>query len=458
MTLDSEWVVVHRLALLSGIEPQNIHCCIQSCIAYTGQYVHDERCPFCNEGRYTKHGHPQRTFMYIPLIPQLQALFHNPTIIEQMAYRHNFVQSDRLIRDVFDGKWYHKLRSRHVVVDGPHDRRRGGPSATPILLQNFNLPPQIRTRLENLICVGSFLAPFDDERAVLADGDGDIVAIEKLLNIKGHNAIQGVQNITGHGKPRPSLDPRHLPLHSHQSYLKTHNKLQSATTRTEKAAIAKQTGIRGPPALRRVESLDYSKSFPYEWMHLFLENIVPTLVNLWTGRFKGLDSDDIWEEIGAETVGAIKDIPAAFVRALGNIAHDPWGFWFMYLAPIILKDRFEDVKYYDHMCELAGMMKKMLQFQLTHEDRLSTCTLPIHGLLHVASGIRFCGPVWTSWTFYMERYCGFLQAHLHSRQFPWSNISRRVLYMAYLTQVTVKYDLGEDFRFLIHVCACLSIN
>ncbi|KAG1781258.1 hypothetical protein EV702DRAFT_963116, partial [Suillus placidus] len=150
---------------------------------------------------------------------------------------------------------------------------------------------------------------------------------------------------------------------------------------------------------------------------------------------------------------------------------EAWGFWFMYVAPIVLKDRFENVKYYDHMCELAGMMKKMLQFQLTHgeidaldkglikwvktykeyyyqyaEDRLSTCTLPIHGLLHVASGIRYCGPVWTSWTFYMERYCGFLQAHLHSRRFPWSNISWRVLYMAYLTQVTVKYDLGEDFR------------
>ncbi|KAG1764787.1 hypothetical protein EDD22DRAFT_759064, partial [Suillus occidentalis] len=60
-------------------------------------------------------------------------------------------------------------------------------------------------------------------------------------------------------------------------------------------------------------------------------------------------------------------------------------------------------------------------------------------LLHVASGIRYCGPVWTSWTFYMECYCGFLQAHLHSCRFPWSNISRRVLYMAYLTQVTVKY-------------------
>ena len=321
MKLDSEWVVIHRLALLSGFEPQNVHCCINSCIAYTGHYIHDESCPFCKEARYTSRGRPRRTFLYIPLIPRLQALFHNPTMIEQMAYRQNFAPSDRVIRDVFDGNWYRQLCSRHVVIDSvkrrhkyfdkQHDialalsadsyllfkRRRGGPSATPIILQNFNLPPQIRTRLENLICVGvipgphqpkdieSFLVPFDDECALLADGvrtfdactkshfdlhayvifeDGDIVAIEKLLNIKGHNAIypcqsceiHGVRNITGRGtvyytplgtpdldhQPRPSLDPHNLPLRSHQSYLEMHHELKVSTVK-EKAIIAKQSGI-----------------------------------------------------------------------------------------------------------------------------------------------------------------------------------------------------------------------
>jgi hypothetical protein len=69
------------------------------------------------------------------------------------------------------------------------------------------------------------------------------------------------------------------------------------------------------------------------------------------------------------------------------------------------------------------------------EDRLSTCTLPVHGLLHVAAGIRFCSPIWTSWTFSMERYCGILQAALQSQRSPWSNLNGRVLRMAYLSQV-----------------------
>ncbi|KAF9228535.1 hypothetical protein BS17DRAFT_683379, partial [Gyrodon lividus] len=90
-----------------------------------------------------------------------------------------------------------------------------------IILQNLNLPPEIRTHLRNLICVGvvpgphqpkdlgSFLSPLDDKYAALANGihthnaqdeiefslhgyvifkNGDILAIEKILNIKGHNA------------------------------------------------------------------------------------------------------------------------------------------------------------------------------------------------------------------------------------------------------------------------------
>ena len=65
-------------------------------------------------------------------------------------------------------------------------------------------------------------------------------------------------------------------------------------------------------------------------MHLFLENLTKNLMNLWTGKFKGLDvgSEDyeiapaVWEEIGRETAAAVKDIPADFVRALRNIADE----------------------------------------------------------------------------------------------------------------------------------------
>jgi hypothetical protein len=76
-------------------------------------------------------------------------------------------------------------------------------------------------------------------------------------------------------------------------------------------------------------------------------------------------------------------------------------------------------------------------------ERLSTCTLTIHGLLHICDNIRFCGPVWTTWTFWMERYCGYLQAGLKSRTHPWANLNNRVLHKAYLEQIDIYYDLQD---------------
>jgi hypothetical protein len=71
-----------------------------------------------------------------------------------------------------------------LAIDGflLFNRRRGGPSATPLLVKVFNLDPLIRSHLEHLICVGtipgpkqpkdlgSFLVPFDNECALMACG------------------------------------------------------------------------------------------------------------------------------------------------------------------------------------------------------------------------------------------------------------------------------------------------
>jgi len=124
-------------------------------------------------------------------------------------------------------------------------QRCKGPSGTPILLQNYNLPPNIQTHSKNLLCVGivpgprqpkdlgSFLVPLDNECAELAYGiqtfdalqqvsfkmhayiilkSGDFVVIECFLNLKGHNSFYPcrsckVQAVHGLGKTY------YVPLH-----------------------------------------------------------------------------------------------------------------------------------------------------------------------------------------------------------------------------------------------------
>ena len=462
LDISSYWVILHRLAILSEIEPVWYDCCVNSCLAYTGEYEALDCCPDCNATRFNDNGKPRRKFCYLPLIPRLQGYFQNPRMIERLSYRHSYQYDPNNISDIFDSLHYQTLLKETVFVDGKpldhsffsdqHDiavsvcfdgyllynRRRSGPSATPILLQNYNLHPSIRTHMSMLICLGvvpgpkgprrlgSFLFPFDEECVRLAFGVptfncaaqeefllhaynifglGDILAIEKFLRLKGHNGITPCRSCEIKAIHDPSIpestyyvplahpkipgqklrswDPSSLPMRMHKTWDQVVTKIESAQYKYEKEKIAKHYGIKGRPALQRMSSLDYARGFPWEFMHLFLENLTKNLINLWTGKFKGLDvgSEDyeiapaVWEEIGRETAAAVKDIPADFVRALGNIADErstynaeALSFWFIYLAPILLEGRFKNPKYHTHLCELAEIMKICLQFSISHEE------------------------------------------------------------------------------------------
>lgn len=408
LQLDSDWVLLHWICTLTGVKPVMLDCCPKSCVCYSQKYAHLDACPHCHTSRHNDSGKPRAQFCYFPLIPRLQALFRSQDMIEIMLYRARFVSSTTNIRDVFDSDWYQKLLHTHVEVDGkalphrffssPHaialslatdgfllfGRRRSGPSAMPILLQNLNLPPKVRTRPENLICLGvipgprqpkdleSFLCPLDDECAKLAQGVetynassqeffdlyayivakiGDILAIEKFLSIKGHNSLSGYRSceikgilhplqsnyyyptnfpVTHGNQPEQSWNPFKLPMRTHKSWLQILDEIAAMPTKSRQDALMKHYGLNGRPALHRVSSLDYARCCPWEWMHLLLENVCPNLVSLWTGTFKNLDqgheqyeiAPHIWEEIGRETADAVCYIPAAFVRVLQNIATD----------------------------------------------------------------------------------------------------------------------------------------
>ncbi|KAJ2913165.1 hypothetical protein MD484_g7253, partial [Candolleomyces efflorescens] len=469
----------------------------------------------------------------------------------------------QVIKDVFDGELYRKLLKKRVIVDRHKQghkffsddrdialgicqdgflifqRNRKGPSATPILIQNYNLPPTVCTHAENLICVGvipgphqpkdteSFLLPLEEELAKLAVGVptydaesksifdmhayqlfglGDILAIEKTLRIKGHNSmcacrscnLKGVRNLAENGKiyyiplklphnrDNNGRDPRNLPKRTHSQFIETLSTMDSLPTKSAREKKAKATGIKDWPIFRRVNSLDYAKSFPWDWMHLLLENVIPNLLDLWMGRYKGLDMGtgdyeiplSIWNKIAEESVNATEHIPAEFTRVIPHLitqrstwTAESYCFWFCYLFPIVLRNRFPNDKYYKHGCLLVKIMKTCLQFSITEDElntldsdivdwvekyeryyyqyketRLSTCVLTIHGLLHLADDIRWCGPGWTTWTFFMERFCGSLKAALRSKSHPWANLSNHCVHSAYLRQLGLRYDLARELE------------
>lgn len=325
-----------------------------------------------------------------------------------MRYRTT-VESEHdpdVVQDIFDGAHYRLLRKTQVspgnpyrFFDNPEDialslstdgftlfkrRRRGLSTAWPIILINNNLSPRIRTRLENVICVGvipgprqckdinSFLIPLLDELLELEQGIahtgvspegeryafifhafiilifGDIPAITKLLFMKGHNGFSPCRACYIEGCPFqyartvvyyvPLVHPNEvaewdcnrLPMRTHAQFLAHADELDAAPTKAARDALARHYGINSRSIFSHLRSFDLASCAPYDIMHLFFENLVPNLILHWTGKFKGLDqgtgnyqlSIASWEAIGKETASSVRTIPSQFVGTLPDIAQD----------------------------------------------------------------------------------------------------------------------------------------
>jgi hypothetical protein len=241
--LPSLKAVRRRMLELSALKPMEYHCCKNSCVCFTG-YLHDlDECPHCNTSQLSPAGTPYSTFSYVPLIPQLRALYRNRATCEKLMYRANYKVNNDSIEDIFDGERYKELKETFVSIDGeqqdyrffeddheialglsvdgmcPFKRRKN--SCWPLILINYNLPPDVHTHTHNIFCVGvipgphspadinSYLQPLIDEllelvkgveavdvlredlfvlRAHLISIFGDIPAISKILEFLGHNA------------------------------------------------------------------------------------------------------------------------------------------------------------------------------------------------------------------------------------------------------------------------------
>ncbi|KAG8795321.1 hypothetical protein FRC12_016053 [Ceratobasidium sp. 428] len=214
---------------------------------------------------------------------------------------------------------------------GPFKSRKQ--SCWPIIAFNYNLPPALRFKLKYTLCLGvipgpnspveleTFLKPLIAEledlthsipafhggkrepfcfRAYLLASFGNMPAITKLMCMKGHNRISGCRacKIIGvcpgegpggntsyaalshpfaaHREYRNSYNPRDLPL-------QTHNKFVWQAMDIEECVWDEaRSGINGLSSLLRVPGIDFPGLFPLDFMHAMFENVIKTLINLWT--------------------------------------------------------------------------------------------------------------------------------------------------------------------------------
>ena len=304
------------------------------------------------------------------MIPRLQAAFRNPERATAMLYRSQHVHNADKTTDVFDGSLYRQLCTEKVDIDGrklkynhfsdhrdialglstdgfaPFRNRKS--TAWPLILFNYNLPPETRFHVEEILALGvipgpkkpldvdSFLWPAILEFIRLAQGlttfdilkaelfvlhaylilvFGDIPAISLLMHMKGHNgfspcrmckilgvripASQSTTHYVPHDRSRhPDVrkdseavrvyDMARLPLRTHTELISQANEVQAAPTNAEADRLSRRYGIKSIPVLSYLSSLKFPTAFPYDFMHLIWENLIKNLVLHWTGDFKGL--------------------------------------------------------------------------------------------------------------------------------------------------------------------------
>jgi len=399
-----------RLEELSEVLAESYDCCVKSCVAFTGPHAKLKACPRCRKQRYRRDGQPMKTYRYTPLIPQLIAYFLNRELNDRMRYRSDGHQKTKAstnsyMSDIFDGSHYLGLLEKEVTInghglghtyfsdprdvalglatDGVNPWRRRKSTFWPIILYNFNLPPEERFHDNNAICIGevpgpekpkdmdSFLYPLIQEllklsigvraydviekevftlRAYLVTVFGDIPAISMLLRMKGHNGcspcrlcmIRGVRipdsRNTTHYVPLshqnlpeagPDYDPTNLPLRTHKLFMVHAHEVQSAQTNAQSERLATEYGINGVPLLSVLDSLALPLSTGFEFMHLVFENLIPNLALLWSGNFKNLETNQdfvfsktVWDAIGTAAAASRPTMPSSYGAPVPNIATD----------------------------------------------------------------------------------------------------------------------------------------
>jgi len=216
-----------------------------------------------------------------------------------------------------------------LSTDGYGIFSNGQATAWPLIIFIYNLPPELRVHAEHILALGvipgpnkpakidSFLIPLHEELFQLTKGVktydiqsmksfllraflillfGDFPAISMLMNMKGVNGISPCRNckITAIPIPGDTNHTHYVPLITDLTNLgRKHVELMADAKQVDEAEsiaatdrIARETGIKGTPLLSTLDSLAFPQSFPLDFMHIAWENVVKTLIGLWTGKYK----------------------------------------------------------------------------------------------------------------------------------------------------------------------------
>ena len=165
-----------------GLDYQKIHACPNDCMLYWGENINETKCKVCGVSRWKnvdneirdidsglpekKYNVPEKVMRYFPLKPRLQRVFMCKEYAELMTWHEVGRIKDGKLRHPADAEAWKSLDVRYPDFDAENRNVRLGLAADgfnpyrtmglnhstwPVVLVNYNLPPWLIMKPENII-------------------------------------------------------------------------------------------------------------------------------------------------------------------------------------------------------------------------------------------------------------------------------------------------------------------
>ena len=403
-----------------------------------------------------------------------------------------------------------------------------------LILMLLNLPPEIRNKSKYVIYpftipgpnppgnIESYLYTLFEDMAIASEGIwmwdavdssyfvhrayicmalGDMLGSAKLNGMAGHSAIYGdrfsmvkgarVNNKKGakaqyypisssassvFNPDRPSYNFRNLPLREEGSYWKTIEKLQNAQNKAQCTSITKDTGISRMPLCAASPAFLHPSFFPLDPFHLFYENCMAFIWDLWTTLSVPTDpihvNKDIACRFGQLIPKAMFTLPASFC----GLVRDPFlkrqsqykiyewmALLHWYIIPLGIELGFPttvlaNFAYFVEAIEMAMTISPRSEKELANlysliqtflegferlyvgndPEKISRCRLCIFQLIHVPMHIEWNGSIRVSSQATVERAIGEVGHKIRSKKAPFANLAN-IIFERELVKLLVLY-------------------
>ena len=115
------------------------------------------------------------------------------------------------------------------------------------------------------------------------------------------------------------------------------------------------------------------------------QNLLPQLIDLWTGNFNDLDSGlegymlkpTVLNALNATLKPSRKTMPTQYGCGVPELTKrsefiaETWDVFTTQLSPSLLRRAFDDSRYYEHFVRLVKLLRTLISFDLPHDELAS---------------------------------------------------------------------------------------